>query len=122
MRKNIVQFIKFGIVGCINTLITIVSFNIFLLLNFNYLIANCIAYFLGVINSYLLNSKLVFNTNYDKKILIKFLISNIVVLIINTGILYIASNNLGLNHTIGQILATGLGLIINFILSKFIVF
>lgn len=122
MRKNIIQFIKFGIVGCLNTLITIVSFNIFLFFNINYLIANCIAYFLGVINSYLLNSKLVFNTSYDKKILIKFILSNIFVLIINTGILYIASNNFELNHTIGQVLATGLGLIINFILSKFIVF
>ena len=119
---NIIQFLKFGIVGILNTLITIVSFNILIFVNINYLCANCISYFLGVINSYLLNSKFVFKESRSKENLTKFLIVNILVLGFNSLILYLGVNELGVNISISQIVSIVLGTFLNFGLNKVWVF
>lgn len=118
----IIQFIKFGMVGIINTLITVVSFNVLVFINMNYLIANCIAYFLGVINSYLLNSKFVFHETRNKDNMVKFLIVNILVLGFNSLILYVGVNDLHINVSISQIISMILGTFLNFILNKVWVF
>ncbi|MDU7884964.1 MAG: GtrA family protein [Clostridium perfringens] len=119
---NIIQFLKFGIVGILNTLITVVSFNILIFVNINYLCANCISYFLGVINSYLLNSKFVFKESRSKENLTKFLIVNILVLGFNSLILYLGVNELGVNISISQIVSIVLGTFLNFGLNKVWVF
>ena len=119
---NIIQFLKFGIVGVLNTLITVVSFNILVFVNINYLCANCISYFLGVINSYLLNSKFVFKESRSKENLTKFLIVNILVLGFNSLILYLGVNELGVNISISQIVSIVLGTFLNFGLNKVWVF
>ncbi|HII4515511.1 TPA: GtrA family protein [Clostridium perfringens] len=119
---NIIQFLKFGIVGILNTLITVVSFNILVFVNINYLCANCISYFLGVINSYLLNSKFVFKESRSKENLTKFLIVNILVLGFNSLILYLGVNELGVNISISQIVSIVLGTFLNFGLNKVWVF
>ena len=49
------KLLKFGLVGIFNTLITIISFWILLKFGMNYLIANTIAYLIGVANSYYWN-------------------------------------------------------------------
>ncbi|MDK0684451.1 GtrA family protein [Clostridium perfringens] len=113
---------KFGIVGILNTLITVVSFNILVFVNINYLCANCISYFLGVINSYLLNSKFVFKESRSKENLTKFLIVNILVLGFNSLILYLGVNELGVNISISQIVSIVLGTFLNFGLNKVWVF
>ncbi len=118
----IIQFIKFGIVGIINTLITVISFNILVFINVNYLVANCISYFLGVINSYLLNSKFVFHENRNKENMFKFLVVNILVLGFNSLILYVGVNDLGLNISVSQIISIILGMFVNFVLNKIWVF
>lgn len=109
-------------VGIINTLITVVSFNVLVFINMNYLIANCIAYFLGVINSYLLNSKFVFHETRNKDNMVKFLIVNILVLGFNSLILYVGVNDLHINVSISQIISMILGTFLNFILNKVWVF
>lgn len=119
---NIIQFLKFGIVGILNTLITVVSFNILIFVNINYLCANCISYFFGVINSYLLNSKFVFKESRSKENLTKFLIVNILVLGFNSLILYLGVNELGVNISISQIVSIVLGTFLNFGLNKVWVF
>lgn len=119
---NIIQFLKFGIVGILNTLITVVSFNILVFVNINYLCANYISYFLGVINSYLLNSKFVFKESRSKENWTKFLIVNILVLGFNSLILYLGVNELGVNISISQIVSIVLGTFLNFGLNKVWVF
>lgn len=57
------QFVKFCLVGVMNTLVTLCA--IFMcksLLNINPYISNAIGYILGVINSFLWNKQWVFNT------------------------------------------------------------
>ena len=61
--SRIAQFVKFCLVGVMNTLVTLCA--IFLcksLLGVNQYVSNAIGYILGVINSFLWNKQWVFNT------------------------------------------------------------
>ncbi|MBP3737808.1 MAG: GtrA family protein [Muribaculaceae bacterium] len=64
MRKTSIQLLKYGVIGVMNTLITLVSFY---LLNtwagVSYGIANIVGYVLGVVNSFLWNRSWVFKTH-----------------------------------------------------------
>lgn len=64
VRKTSIQLLKYGAIGVMNTLITLVSFY---LLNtwagISYGISNIVGYVLGVINSFLWNRNWVFKTH-----------------------------------------------------------
>jgi len=67
-KKTIIQLMKYGVIGVMNTLITVISF--YLLntkLNVPYGIANTIGYVLGVINSFIWNRQWVFKTGTNIK-------------------------------------------------------
>lgn len=114
-----IQFLKFGTVGIFNTLITIVTFAVLVYIGLNYILANIFAYALGVLNSFYWNKNWVFKAKSDSnKLLLKFITVNLVTLIINTSILYFLVNLLSLNTYLSQIIATGIGLIFNFVLNK----
>ncbi len=57
------KFLKFGLVGIFNTLITIISYIILVKFGMNYLVANIISYLIGVANSYYWNKNWVFQSN-----------------------------------------------------------
>ena len=48
----------------------------------------------------------------------KFVVVNLITLVINTLILYILANYLDIHPYLAQIFATGFGLVINFFLNK----
>ncbi len=63
IRNTTIQLLKYGVIGVMNTLITLVTFYILnTKLGWPYGVANVIGYVLGVINSFLWNSKWVFKT------------------------------------------------------------
>ena len=67
-KKTLIQLIKYGVIGAMNTLITAVSF--YLLntwLSVPYGPANIIGYVLGVINSFIWNRNWVFNNKKNLK-------------------------------------------------------
>lgn len=66
MKKIIVQFIKFGIVGVSNTLISYVMYMIGIGLGVHYLLANLLAFVVSVINSFYWNSRYVFKREEGK--------------------------------------------------------
>ena len=60
--------LKYGVIGVLNTLITLVAFYLLnTLLDIPYGISNPVAYILGVINSFLWNRNWVFKTNANFK-------------------------------------------------------
>ena len=62
-KKTIIQLMKYGVIGVLNTLITAISFYILnTWLNVPYGAANIIGYILGVINSFIWNRQWVFKT------------------------------------------------------------
>lgn len=114
-----ISFLKFGVVGVSNTLITIASFMLLVSLGVNYIGSNIASYSLGVINSYYWNKKWVFkHSSLQKSIFLKFVIVNLITLGLNTLILYIAVQNFNMHPFAGQILSTIFGMGVNYLLNK----
>lgn len=62
-KKTLIQLIKYGVIGVLNTLITLVTFYVLnTLAGWDYVPANVVGYVLGVINSFLWNRNWVFKT------------------------------------------------------------
>ena len=120
---ELIRIIKFGIIGISNTLINWIIFFLLNLLGVNYIVANIIAYSLATINSYIWNSKWVFKYNNEKLVSsLKFVIVNLVGLILNTIILFILVDMFNINKIISLVMATGVVMIINYISNRLWVF
>lgn len=124
--KLVMQFIKFGIVGISNV---IVSYGVYLLLTFwgiNYIIANIVSFLCGNINSFIWNNKLVFtNTKKHKLIQVYFkqLWTNAFTgVVVNNILLYILVTYLGIDKIYAPLLILIITVPINFWLSKFWVY
>ncbi|MBQ0114868.1 MAG: GtrA family protein [Bacteroidales bacterium] len=62
-RKTFIQLLKYGVIGVVNTLITLVTFYVLnTLAGAPYGLANVVGYILGVINSFVWNRNWVFKT------------------------------------------------------------
>ena len=124
INDGVIRFVKFGMVGVINTLVNWIIFFILNALGMYYILANIIAYTLGTIHSYLWNTLWVFK--YKEKAstdtTIKFVILNVVGLGLNTGILYVLVDLCNLNKFIGLVITTGIVMIINYVVNKLWVF
>ena len=124
INDGVIRFIKFGMVGVINTLVNWIIFFILNALGMYYILANIIAYILGTVNSYLWNTLWVFKYK-DKastETTIKFIILNLIGLGLNTGILYVLFDLCNLNKFIGLVTTTAIVMIINYIVNKLWVF
>ncbi|ACV64800.1 GtrA family protein [Desulfofarcimen acetoxidans DSM 771] len=120
IHKNL-QFIKFSIVGVINTIISFILYYILISININYLISSILSYSIGMINSFLLNKYWVFikKSTTHKHYFIKFIIVNIFTLSINSMLLYIFVSKFNINLLLSQFFVTLLVLMINFWGNKF---
>ena len=94
-RKTIVQFMKYVIVGCMNTAITLgVIFVCKSLLDVNPYLSNALGYIAGLINSFIWNKNWVFKSqNGYSREAIKFEIGFGICYLLQLGVVY------GLNST-----------------------
>lgn len=113
------QFIKFSLVGVLNTVIYMLIYFILLKVQVNYLIANIIGYIAGMINGYFWNVVWVFK-KYDslKSSFIKFTIVNCFTLLLSEGFLYIFVEKFYFDKYFSQILTISIVVFINFIANK----
>ncbi|QIW19345.1 GtrA family protein [Bacillus thuringiensis] len=104
------KFLKFSLIGILNTLITMISYITSVEFGINYLIVNCLAYLIGIINSYYWNKNWVFEfKNKEISLFLKFLTVNLIVLIFNTITLFIL---------VDKLFSISVGMIMNFFLHK----
>ena len=122
--SGIGKFIKFGLVGVLNTLINWIIFAVLNFVGVYYIIANVIAYVIATINSYTWNSRWVFKYNGkdQKETTTKFIVLNLVGLALNTIILYLLVDLIGLNKLISLVITTVIVMVINYIVNKIWVF
>ena len=111
-------FIKFCIVGVTNVIIFYTIYYILLTLGISYLIANTIAYIIGILNGYILSSRFVFKKDKSLNNMMKFFIVYISALFINLGIMYICVDAYNMHKLIAPIFAIGIGTIYNYTLNK----
>ena len=124
------EIINYFIIGVLTTLISLIVYYIcvFTFLNpekaFELQFANILSWTIGVIFAYITNRKFVFKSK-NKNILQecgKFAISRIMTLIIDMLFMHITVTRLSLNDKIMKIISNVIIIILNYILSKLIVF
>ncbi|SDF97331.1 Putative flippase GtrA (transmembrane translocase of bactoprenol-linked glucose) [Fontibacillus panacisegetis] len=125
-RKGLAQFIKFNIVGLMNTIIDFIVFSLLLLLGIGSVGAQIISYIAGSINSYVMNRNITFASILHKKEtkkiewrqFIRFGVLNLTVLAISLLCLYLLITKLGLHPIIAKIIVTGMTVTIGFYVSR----
>lgn len=118
--KNIFQFIKFGMVGCSNTVLSFLIYWMLIYFNVNYLIANTIAYIISSIWGYILNKKWVFRSKNEEVTfsILKYYIVYISSFIINLGGVHLLVDTLSIDKYIAPIFVMCVTIPYNFILNK----
>ena len=124
INEGVNKFVKFGLVGVLNTLINWIIFAVLNFVGVYYIIANVIAYVIATINSYIWNSRWVFKYKGEdkKETTTKFILLNLVGIALNTMILYLLVDLIGLNKLIALVITTVIVMVINYIVNKIWVF
>lgn len=125
MTNRLVTLFKFGIVGVLNTAVDAMVFTLLAAVGTPALIAQVISYSCGVVNSYWWNGRWTFQDagRQDKKNeIMRFVITNLFVLVLSSLILYFCNSTLGWSVVMSKILATLSGMVINYIASRYWVF
>ncbi len=115
------QFIKFGIVGVANTLISLLTYYILVYFKINYIIANTIGFIVSVINAYYWNNKFVFKKSDSSnfKAIIKTFISYGTTFVLSTILLIVMVDYLEISEIIAPIINLIITIPLNFLLNKF---
>ena len=124
MIEKIIQFIKFGMVGISNTIISLIVYYILIYSGVYYIVANILAYFISSIWGYILNKKFVFINKSQKTLdsLIKYYIVYGSSFLLNILSMYILVEVWGATEIIAPILTVLITIPYNFILNKVWVF
>lgn len=113
------QFILFCVVGGMNTLITMFVFWLLnQVLHVNHLIASPIGYACGVVNGYLWSTALVFKKKKTAGNAMKFILVNALVMGVNTGLMFVWVNLMGMQELIAQGVTILFTMVLNFTLNK----
>ncbi|MGV6937620.1 GtrA family protein [Paenibacillus sp. CMM36] len=123
---QLLPMIRFGIVGLVNTGVDYIIFMLLAWAGIPVIVAQIISYSCGTANSYILNSKWTFNkqlsNNTNKGQLPKFIVINLIVLGITSLLLQVLHTGTELPLALGKLIATAVGMIINYIGSRYWVF
>lgn len=142
VRRTAIQFVKFAVVGVLNTLVDFLVFQALnLLLGWTYL-AQVIGYSCGIVNSYAWNSNWTFREARTRSAreLTTFLLVNLVSLGVSLGVIWLCRNVLSISDawvaswipsflasfvkgdTVCKLIATPIAIVVNFIGNRLIVF
>ena len=97
-KESIFQFLKFALVGVLNTVVDFLVFQLFnLTLGWMYL-AQVIGYCAGILNSYFWNSRWTFRKEHRRSAreVVTFLVVNLVSLGVSLGVLWLCRNPFGI--------------------------
>ncbi len=117
------SFIKYGVIGVINTLFGYTIIFLLVYINFGAELSNFIGYFLGIFLSYYLNKKYNFKSkNSYKKEMPKFLTSMFIAYLLNLIVLVFCYRYIGINVYISQLIAGVVYTLTGYVISKVWVF
>lgn len=135
-RQNLVEFIKFGLVGIMNTGVDFLVFTLLMLAGVQYMAAQVVSYAAGTLNSYVVNKLWTFKGQehgqgdgrkakaggFDRKEFIRFAGLNGATLLLSLLLLYGFKSGLGLNSFLAKLAVTGFTVLANYAGSKLWVF
>src|ERR1700751_631367 len=105
----LLQFIKFGIVGVSNTLLTFAVYTLLLkVFGVWYLLASAVGFGVGAVNGFLLNRRWTFRGHVgDARTPLRWTVVQGCGLGLNEALLYLWVDGVGLDKLLGQVFATG---------------
>ena len=119
------QFLKFGLVGLSNTILSYVVFSILVLLGLHYLIANVISFVFGVSNAFYWSNKYVFkkgkgeNRGILPSLIKTFFAYGFTGILLNSFLLWVLVERYDIYSLIAQALSLIITVPLNFILNKY---
>jgi putative flippase GtrA len=116
----LVQFVKFGIVGISNTLLTFAVYTVLLkVFGVWYLAASAIGFVVGAVNGFLLNRRWTFREHVgDALTPVRWGIVQGCGLALNEGLLYLFVDDAGIEKLISQAFATVIVTIVTFLVNR----
>jgi putative flippase GtrA len=116
----LVQFVKFGIVGVSNTLLTLVVYTLLLkVFDVWYLAASAIGFAVGATNGFLLNRRWTFRDHVgDALTPVRWTIVQGCGLAVNEGLLFLFVHDAGLDKLIAQVCATTVVTVTTFFVNR----
>lgn len=125
MKNTIIQFIKFGFVGGINTVLSyLIYYVLCIIMGWNYLVSQGIAWFITVFISYILNNIMTFSdggkVEWNIKSLAKVYVSySVTGLFLATLLSWIWVDILSISKALAPIINLLFTIPLNFILNKY---
>lgn len=125
MKDTIVQFLKFGFVGGINTVLSYVIYYVLcIIMGWNYLVSQAVAWFITVFISYILNNIMTFSDGekpeWSIRSLVKVYVSySITGLFLATLLSWIWVDLLSISKALAPIINLLFTIPLNFILNKY---
>lgn len=117
------QFMKFGIVGVSNTLVSLAVYYVLVSLGVHYLPANVAGFILGTFNSYYWNNKFVFGySGGHLRAIIRMFVCYAFTFLLASGLLVLQIEYLGISEYIAPLVNIPITMIINFFINKLWVF
>lgn len=121
--QSLIQFIKFGIVGLSNTLISYVVYLVGVWAGLHYLLASVLGFVISVLNSFYWNNKYVFKQQGGERnlwytLFKTFLAYAFTGLILANVLLYLWVDILGISEYLGPIINLLITVPLNFVLNK----
>ena len=121
IKKIFYQFIKFGLVGISNTLISLAIYYIMVWMGFHYIVANLVGFVITVINSFYWNNKYVFkkqNEKNKKKSFVKMACSYGLTALLSNGLLFLFIDVMNISKYIAPLICLMISVPLNFVLNK----
>jgi putative flippase GtrA len=119
-RPIAAQFVKFGIVGVSNTLLTFAVYTL-LLKGFGvwYIAASAIGFAVGAVNGFLLNRRWTFREHVgDALTPLRWFVVQGCGLLFNLGLVYLFVQHAGLDKLLGQACATAIVVVLTFFANR----
>lgn len=122
-KLYMLQFLKFGLVGVLNTVIAYVVYLFFIMVGIHYMFSNLIGFTVSVINSYYWNSRYVFKVDGQRawwKTLAKTYISYAGTgIVLSSLLLFLWVDVFGIMEEVAPLLNLLFTVPINFVVNKF---
>lgn len=120
---DLIQFVKFGLVGVLNTLVDVLVYTLLIWIGAHYLLAQPLSYGAGMVNSYLVNKCWTFQ---DRRSgvgqFVRFALLNGGTLLLSLGLLYVFADGLGFDPLLSKGVVTLFTVVANFAGSRWWVF
>lgn len=118
-----IQFLKFGVVGAIGTLINMTVFEALRFAGLHYLASSSVSFLVAATGNYLLNRRWTFKASRDSfSSWMLYVLVNLVGLASNLAVLSSLTEWAGWPVSVSQLCGIGAGMVFNFLLSRALVF